>query len=80
MLPAMSVVKGDIQQRGNHHAPSAPNTGSAARRMSDSSPCTISCLISMPTRKKKIAISASLIQACTGNCKPESCNSISQTW
>ena len=60
--------------------PRAPKMGSAARRMSASSPCTISCLISMPTRKKKMAIKASLIQACTGKRSWERVSSISQTW
>ena len=59
--------------------PKAPKIGNAARRMSASSPCTISCLISMPTKKKKMAISRSLIQAWTGNCSRDSVSSISQT-
>jgi hypothetical protein len=47
---------------GTTMPPMAPAMGTITRRGSDSSPTTISRLISSPTTKKKITIAASLIQ------------------
>ena len=62
--PRLAGLSGQIREKmrmGTSIPPQAATTGSKALRGEESSPTRISRLISRPTEKKKIAISASLI-------------------
>ena len=63
--PRLAGPSGQIREKmrmGTSIPPQAATTGSKALRGEESSPTRISRLISRPTEKKKIAISASLIR------------------